>query len=395
MKNIKMLRLLYIAQDVSLFVNRGDTTHVKEVVEAFIRRGLNITLLIGSKERSKSLENYICTLKLPRRGFPVSILAYVRNMLTITLAILILKPDIIYVRANAINLEVIIGKILHIPVILEVNGDVILEYGLNKILVQIIKLALRITYYLADAIIVPTKGLASLILQREKVNPNKIYIIPNAVNIKRFYPRDKTECRQKLKLSEDYFYFCFVGNLAKWQGLDYAITALAQLLKEDRNQRIKLIIVGDGPEKEKLIKLANKLQVNYNIIFLGSVNYKEIPYIINACDVCIAPFTSWRNKELGISPLKLYEYLACGKPVITSKLPGTEIVSELDAGILVEAENIEKLKEAYKEVLKRLHHYNEKRNIIHEEIAKNHSWDNRVDIILNIIQQIIYQLRYK
>gem|GEM_PF-1444331 len=389
--SMKRLRLLYLADCVSSHSTKGDFIHVKEVLEAFVRKCHNLTLLIRGKEIPKFLENHIYTLKLPDPRFPLSFLVYAISALTITIETLAKKPNAIYVRDNGINLGVTIGKILRTPVILEVNGDLFLEYSLkNKALAQILKLAMRITYPLADAIIIPSKGQLS-ILKPQKVNPNKVYVIPNAVNPQKFHLQNKAKCRQKLKLTEDSFYFCFVGNLAPWQGLDYAITALSKLIGESKDPKIKLIVIGDGPVKEKLQTLANKLNIKNNIIFLGAVDHENIPCIINACDVCIAPFTAWRNKKIGVSPLKLYEYLSCGKPVIASKVPGTKIISELDAGILVEPDNVEELKKAYKEAIKKLSYWEKKAHIIHKEIAINHSWDSRVDTILKIIQQIIHR----
>jgi len=385
---LKRLNLLYLADCVSSHSRKGDFIHVKEMLEAFVRKGHNLTLLIRGKEIPKFLKNHICTLKLPDHHFPLSIFIYAISMLIITIETLVKKPNAIYIRDNGINLGVAIGKILRIPVILEVNGDLLLEYSLkSKALAQIIKLAMRITYPLADAIIIPSKGQLQ-ILKSQKVIPNKVYVIPNAVNPQKFYPQNKTKCRQKLKLTKDSFYFCFVGNLAPWQGLDYAIIALSKLIKENKNQKIKLIIIGDGPVKEKLETLAHKLNIRNNIIFLGTVDHENIPCIINACDVCIAPFTAWRNKKIGVSPLKLYEYLSCGKPVIASKVPGTEIISELDAGILVEPDNIEELKKAYEEVIKKLSYWEKKAYIIHKEIATKHSWNNRVNDVLEIIYYI-------
>ena len=385
------MRLLYLADCVSSHSTGGDFIHVKEVLGAFVRKGHNLTLLIRNKAMPKFLENHIYTLKLPDLRFPLSIFVYAISALTITVETLAKKPNAIYVRDNGINLGVIIGKILRIPFILEVNGDLLLEYSLkNKASAQILKLAMRITYPLADVIIIPSKGQLS-ILKPQKVNPNKVYIIPNAANPQKFRLQNKTKCRQKLKLTKNSFYFCFVGNLAPWQGLDYAITALSKLIKENKNPKIKLIIIGDGPVKEKLETLAHKLNIKNNIIFLGAVDHEDIPCIINACDVCIAPFTAWRNKKIGVSPLKLFEYLSCGKPVIASSVPGTEIIKELDAGILVEPDNIEALKEAYKEAIKKLPYWEKRAHILHKEIATNHSWNNRVDTILRIIQQIIHR----
>lgn len=386
--SVKRLNLLYLAESVSLRSAKGDVIHVREVLEAFVRKDHNVTLLIRGKKIPKFFKERMFTLKLPDFHFPLSTFVFLMSILIIGIELAFKKTDCIYERDNGINVGVIIGKIFRVPVILEVNGDLPLECSLqNDTSAHILKLAIRITYPLADAIIIPSKGQLS-ILKSQKVNPNKVYVVPNGVNPRKFQPQNKTLCKQKLKLSENSFHFCFIGNLAPWQGLEYAITALSKLIKENKNPNIQLIIVGDGPAKKELVTLAHKLNMKDKVIFLGTLNHEKVPEVINACDVCIAPFTAWRNKEIGVSPLKLYEYLSCGKPVIASAIPGTEIIKELDAGILVEPDNAEALKEAYKEAIKKLPYWEKKAHALHEEIATKHSWDNRVETILKIIHQI-------
>ena len=90
------------------------------------------------------------------------------------------------------------------------------------------------------------------------------------------------------------------------------------------------------------------------------VPYEEVPKYINACDVCVAPFL-FRNS--GLSPLKVFEYLACGKPVVTSMINGLDFIKKYDLGILVEPENFDELAQALIKLLQ-----NEK---LRKKMAKN------------------------
>ncbi len=107
---------------------------------------------------------------------------------------------------------------------------------------------------------------------------------------------------------------------------------LSALVKSNK-QEVRLVIVGEGQFRQRLERLASELQISNKLLFLGNIDHAKIPMIINACDICIAPFTSWRNGKIGVSPLKLYEYLSCGKPVVSTSILGTEIIRDLDAGI--------------------------------------------------------------
>jgi glycosyltransferase involved in cell wall biosynthesis len=66
--------------------------------------------------------------------------------------------------------------------------------------------------------------------------------------------------------------------------------------------------------------------ISDNVIFCGRQPLKEMPVYINAADICLAPFFDERSPHTGLSPLKLFEYMACGKPVIASALGGLDIL---------------------------------------------------------------------
>lgn len=381
----KKLNLLYMAECVSLESTKGDFVHVNEVIQAFARRGHNVTFVIRGRKTPVFFKNHLLTFRLPDLRFPMSIFLYLATLLLIAIRASVRRPDVIYVRDNGLNIGVLIGRMLAIPVFLEINGDLPLEYSFkNGILTRILKMIIKNSYSLADVIIVPSIGQRSILTSLHIAN-NRLYTISNGVNHRLFRPLEKFLCRQELKLDRNTFYFCFVGNIITWQGLDHAIIALSRLTKEIKDIKLQLIIAGDGPEKKELEKLAHKVDVANNVTFLGFIQHDRIPIVVNACDVCIAPFTAWRNKKIGVSPLKLYEYLSCGKPVIASSLLGTEIVSNLDAGILVEPDNIEELKNAFKKAIEMLPYWEKRAQFLHKEIAENHSWDCRVNEIVQIM----------
>ena len=87
-------------------------------------------------------------------------------------------------------------------------------------------------------------------------------------------------------------------------------------------------------------------------IFTGVIAYDRVPLYINASDTCTAPFIFARNAKIGLSPLKLYEYMACGKPVVASNISGVSDVLEASGGgIPVLPENPEALAEGILKLL--------------------------------------------
>jgi glycosyltransferase involved in cell wall biosynthesis len=167
-------------------------------------------------------------------------------------------------------------------------------------------------------------------------------VVENGANIDLFKPMNKEDALKKLNLDPASKYVCFVGHLAPWQGVEYLIKSSPFVLSKCPNT--KFIIVGDGPKIDELKELANTLNISSNYIFTGYVNYEKVPVYINASNVCVAPFVIERNDKIGLSALKIYEYLACGKPVISSKIKGIEeLLSTSNGGISVTPEDVDDL----------------------------------------------------
>ena len=140
----------------------------------------------------------------------------------------------------------------------------------------------------------------------------------------------RSRVRAELRLEESEKYVCFVGNLAAWQGVEFLIYAAPLILEKCPD--VRFLVVGDGAMKNKLLEITSELGLSDKIIFTGRVPYESVPLYINAADVCVAPFIKGRNAKIGLSALKTYEYLACGKPIVASSIPGVKDLIELSGG---------------------------------------------------------------
>jgi glycosyltransferase involved in cell wall biosynthesis len=189
-------------------------------------------------------------------------------------------------------------------------------------------------------------------------------------------------------MEESSKYVCFVGNLAAWQGVEFLIYAAPLILKKCPD--VRFLVVGDGVMKNKLQDMTYELGLLNKIIFTGRVPYESVPLYINAADLCVAPFIKGRNAKIGLSALKTYEYLACGKPIVASSIPGVKDLIELSGGgISVDPENPEELADAIVELI-----LNEKtRTLMGEKgrkyVIENHSWNGVARKILEICKDIV------
>lgn len=141
-------------------------------------------------------------------------------------------------------------------------------------------------------------------------DPGRIQVIPNGVDINRFFPADRLMARQQLGLPQNAFILLFTGNLIPRKGVDVLIQALARCTH--RFPELRVVLLGKGPEQDALTRLTEECGVRDRVNFYGFVPLPEIPTWYTACNVFVMP--SWAE---GLS-LSVLEALASGRPVITT-----------------------------------------------------------------------------
>lgn len=161
-------------------------------------------------------------------------------------------------------------------------------------------------------LIVPTKKTYDLFKQKYKYDRN-VHIIPTGIEIERFYKenlsKEKTEkLRNELKIKKDDFIILYVGRLAEEKSVQFLLEGQKELSKKTKN--CKLIIVGDGPDSDKLKKMAEKWKIQDSVIFTGKVPYEEVPYYYQIANV----FTTASLTET--QGLTVVEAMAAGIPVV-------------------------------------------------------------------------------
>lgn len=145
----------------------------------------------------------------------------------------------------------------------------------------------------------------------------KCEIISNGVDINFF--RDYGDTKGELGL--DGFIIGYVGVLREWVDLEPVFRAL-----KDLDEEVKMVVVGKEGRFEENVNLARRYGVSNRVIFTGMIPYSLVPRYISAMDVCLIPFRVNAISQSAL-PLKLFEYMACKKPVISSEIPGVKRVA--------------------------------------------------------------------
>jgi glycosyltransferase involved in cell wall biosynthesis len=175
------------------------------------------------------------------------------------------------------------------------------------------------------------------------VPPSRIQILPNSVDPQRFAKaRSDRSVRTQHRL-DGMRVIGFVGSLKPWHGTETLLEAFHALHTKVANAH--LLIVGDGPGRAHLENYAQTHGLNGAVTFTGNVPYDDIPRYIAAMDIAVAPYIPSEN--FYYSPIKIFEYMAMGKPVVGGRIGQVEeVITDGETGVLFEPGNIAALRAA-------------------------------------------------
>ncbi len=178
------------------------------------------------------------------------------------------------------------------------------------------------------------------------ISPHNILIAPDAVDIKRYEGLTKEEAREKLKI-KDQGLVVYTGHLYEWKGASVFAEAASQL------ENVRALIVGGTEGDVRRLRSEVNQRGWKNVEVIGYVAPDQIPVYQVAADVVVLPNSAKSEiSRLHTSPLKLFEYMASGTPIVASDLPSLrEVLRDNENAILVEADNVNALANGIKLLL--------------------------------------------
>ncbi len=249
--------------------------------------------------------------------------------------------DFIYERHSTGSPTTRIGRDKKIPVVLELNGIWPVDardkgfsesYCQKQIEIDLEALSM------ATCIRVVGTGIRDYYV-RHGIEEKKFHIIGNGANPDHFRPMNRDACREKLGIDKGTKIIGFSGSFQFYVGLVYVIKAMPLVLKEVPEAQLLLmgrrLPEGSGVSDGEIMNLAKDLGLQDHLMLTPECPYSEMPYYINAFDVCLVPLTRRRNELAGCSPLKFHEYLACGKPVVVSKIDKIQDYHDIESDNVV------------------------------------------------------------
>jgi len=323
------MRILFLALDINLDRQRGDTVHAMELANGLASIGHAITFVVGAASgHSPTLRSDIVLRVVGGSNRRV-----VRETLAIAKRSAI---DIVYERRSTPKIGFAVKTRRRIPLVMEINGILRDELHFQgradgRTVRGLLKDRLRgALFRRVDGFIVVSEGIKDDLVARHGVDPRRVLVVGNAVNTTRFQPIAKQSACRRLELESERPRAVFVGNLVEWRDFESLLQATRLLL--ETVPMFELLVVGDGPARGSFEARAKALLPARTVRFAGEVPHTDVPFHIAASDFGLLPE---RVRSLDISPLKLFEYLSCGRPVVAFDVPGLDIVRTLGTGILV------------------------------------------------------------
>jgi PEP-CTERM/exosortase A-associated glycosyltransferase len=257
----------------------------------------------------------------------------------------LVKPDVLHAHSPALNAiaALRVGRSLGIPVVYEIRAfweDAAVDHGTSSEWGIRYRLTRALeTYALrrVDAVTTICEGLRKDILQRG-IAPEKVTVIPNAVNIEDFTVNEKRDVQLVKDLGlEGKLLIGFIGSFYAYEGLLVLLHALPKMLVS--NPLIRVLLVGGGQQEQELKALAAQLHVADKIIFTGRVPHDQVQRYYNLIDVLVYPRLKMRLTDL-VTPLKPLEAMAQGRLLAASDVGGhLELIEDGKTGILFKADD--------------------------------------------------------
>lgn len=244
------------------------------------------------------------------------------------------KPDVYYMRWHFAAFPTALwAKITKVPTVIEVNGpqeDLFIAWPLTRKFKSLFSWLMVSQLRWAGGIVAVTDGLNGM--SRELTDTNKsIVTIPNGANTDQFSLKAKELTNEFTELLPEK-YMIFFGTMAPWQGIHTVLSALQETIWPEN---LHVVFVGDGVERSAVEDVVSRVTHAH---FLGRVPYAILPSIIaRALGSFVCTENLQGRGDTGLAPLKMFESLSCGVPVIATDMPyQADLIRNAECGIIVQ-----------------------------------------------------------
>jgi len=366
------MKILWFAD--KQFDTAPDKTTWIEIIKHLQKKN-DVYLVTGYKKNKVSfdeLNNEIIYISCPKIPFVTRALYYFNQIKYFYNLIEFHKPEILVFNSNNFFLIKKAGKLkkeCDFKSFLDVRSIPVysekVKYFIDKFF---FKRSLKIASTCFDGITYITDEMKKYCWSEFDLPEHKSEIWTSGVDINLFRPEEREKSKKKFRL-------IYHGTITKNRGLDNVIRALALLREYD----VELFLLGSGDGIAGLKSLTRRLGLKDKILFYPQVLYREVPEFICNSDVGVLPFPSWPGWNTS-SPIKMFEYLSCGKPVIATEIPAhVNVLQGKDFVSWVKEPSPEGFARAIKEIYAGRKEFRKKSQEIRNFVIKNYTWESQAE----------------
>ncbi|MCA9178280.1 MAG: glycosyltransferase family 4 protein [Planctomycetales bacterium] len=409
------MKILYLNSDLGIPVlgGKGAAVHVRSMVSAFGRAGHQVLLAapltnkspwespaaldgellhLPPSDETKSAAQVIKQFTSSLGNEAASLSGEVRRILynqglehRLIRKFASHPPDLIYERASLFGTAgVNAAQALGCPHILEMNAPLAMEQSVYRsaALCNLVASAEQWTLRNAGAVVTVSEPLRQYAIDNG-ADPRRVFVTPNGVDLDMFRPIIGGQADDAAGRSP---VLGFVGGLRPWHGVEVLPALLSELLGEFPG--LRLVIAGDGPMRRELDDEFQRRGLMDNVVMTGAVPHDEIPQLINQFTIALAPYPEL-DHDFYFSPLKLFEYLACGKPVVASRVGQiADVIEHGKTGLLPPPGDLAALADCCRLLLKDATLRREMAKRAVEVVQRNYTWDGNARRVLEIAQDL-------
>jgi glycosyltransferase involved in cell wall biosynthesis len=390
------MKILYITNS-RIPTLKAYGVNIIKTCEALAKMGANVTLIAGRLSGSKGAPDVFSYYKIQKifdlhyvpafdavsRGWPIG---FWINQLSFSFSVIFSK--IVWAnRKNAFlardEISALLLSLFGFEVFYDMHGFPVRNLWLWRIIIRNI-----------SGVMVTNQWKKEQCLSVFNVPENRIVVATNGFDASLFdKDKDKKELRTELALPFNKTIVLYSGHLYDWKGANVLLEAARQFSKLDLILPNCIFVFVGGNESE-VAEFQEKAEGLENILILGHKPHNDIPKYLQAADVLVLPNSlKSKNKRYVLfskydtSPIKLFEYMASGTPIVASNLPSIREILEDASALLVEPDNPKALAEGISILL------NDKKLGVHlaeRALAKSkeYTWDKRGERILGFIKKI-------
>jgi glycosyltransferase involved in cell wall biosynthesis len=362
------MKILYLCADggIPVLGQKGASIHVREMIAAFARAGHQVILAaqVLNKtpwERPALVDATVIHVKPSSNaaaavgalkefhekiGRESSLASEMRRVLFNKELETDLKkrfesgaPDFIYERGSLFGTAgITLARELNVPLLLELNAPLAIEQsayranGLGDLAAEAEKWTVRN----ADAVLSVSEPLRKHVIALG-AESGRVHVVPNGIDPGVFQPGAPEPAVGARWQLNDGPVLGFVGGLRPWHGVERLPALLSTLSR--RHKHLRMAIVGDGPLRSDLEREFKARKLEERVVMTGAVPHEQIPSLIRHFTVALAPYPKL-NHDFYFSPLKLFEYMGCGIPVVASNCGQiAQLIRNRKTGLLCTAGN--------------------------------------------------------